>query len=153
MKKQTLLIAIFFLFSSFYSQAQFKRKKQSKIQAYKIAYITEKLNLTENEAQKFWPIYNEYSKKMRQLHKEERYKIKKRISKNGDFENISEKDAKKILLKIKSINKKKTVLKNLFFDKLSSFLSYKKALTLEVAEHEFRWKIMKKLHHNKRKKH
>ncbi len=153
MKKHTLLTAIFFLFFSFYSQAQFKRKKLSKIQAYKIGYITEKLNLSEDEAQKFWPIYNDYSKKMRQLHKEERYKIKKRISKNGDIENISEKDAKDILQKIRSINKKKATLKDLFFDKLSSFLSYKKALTLEVAEHEFKWKIMKKLHHNKRKNH
>ncbi|WP_435262237.1 hypothetical protein [Tenacibaculum sp. nBUS_03] len=151
MKKQTLFIVIFFLFSSFYLQAQLKRKKQSKILAYKIAYITEKLNLTEDEAQQFWPIYNDYSKKMRQLHREERYKIKKRISKNGDIKNISEKDAKEILARIKSINKKKTALKDVFFDKISSFLSYKKSLTLEIAEHEFKWKIMKKLHHNKRK--
>lgn len=33
----------------------------NRLEALKIAYITNKLNLTPDEAQKFWPIYNQYS--------------------------------------------------------------------------------------------
>lgn len=31
-----------------------------KLETYKIAFITRKLNLTSEEAQKFWPVYNKY---------------------------------------------------------------------------------------------
>lgn len=41
-------------------------KKEEKIQALEIAFISRKLDLTPEEAQKFWPIYNEYKKEMRQ---------------------------------------------------------------------------------------
>ncbi len=38
----------------------------SRLEALKIAYITKKLNLSTEEAQRFWPIYNEYSEEIRQ---------------------------------------------------------------------------------------
>ena len=37
----------------------------SRIEALKIAYLTKKLNLSTEEAQKFWPIYNEYMGEIR----------------------------------------------------------------------------------------
>lgn len=36
-----------------------------KVEALKIAYLTQKLNLSTEEAQKFWPIYNNYIKEVR----------------------------------------------------------------------------------------
>jgi hypothetical protein len=36
------------------------------VEPLKIAYITRKLNLSTEEAQKFWPIYNDYMKEIRQ---------------------------------------------------------------------------------------
>jgi hypothetical protein len=44
----------------------------SRIEALKIAYITRKLNLSPDEAQKFWPIYNNYANEMRQVRREQR---------------------------------------------------------------------------------
>jgi hypothetical protein len=37
-----------------------------KIEALKIGYLTRKLNLSTEEAQRFWPIYNQYSDEIRQ---------------------------------------------------------------------------------------
>jgi hypothetical protein len=39
----------------------------SRIEALKIAYITKKLNLSPDEAQRFWPIYNNYANEMREV--------------------------------------------------------------------------------------
>jgi len=36
-----------------------------RLEAYKIAYLTKKLNLTPQEAQQFWPIYNKYQEEIR----------------------------------------------------------------------------------------
>jgi hypothetical protein len=41
-----------------------------KIKAAQIAYMTQKLDLTSDEAQKFWPVYNQYSKEVEALVKE-----------------------------------------------------------------------------------
>ena len=37
-----------------------------RLEAYKIAYLTNKLKLSSEEAQKFWPIYNKYINEIRQ---------------------------------------------------------------------------------------
>ncbi|HEY6901557.1 MAG TPA: hypothetical protein VI233_12975 [Puia sp.] len=42
------------------------RQQRPVIDAYKTAFITRRLNLTPEEAQKFWPIYNAYNAEMRQ---------------------------------------------------------------------------------------
>ena len=44
----------------------------SRIEALKIAYITKKLNLSPDEAQRFWPIYNNYANEMRDVRREQR---------------------------------------------------------------------------------
>ena len=38
-----------------------------KVEALKIAFITQKLQLTPDEAQKFWPVYNQYENEIRSL--------------------------------------------------------------------------------------
>ncbi len=40
-------------------------KKQQDIEALKIAFISKELDLTPDEAQKFWPVYNQYSKELK----------------------------------------------------------------------------------------
>jgi hypothetical protein len=43
---------------------------RGKIEALKIAYLTKKLNLSPEEAQRFWPIYNNYAGEIRQARQE-----------------------------------------------------------------------------------
>lgn len=38
----------------------------NRLEALKIAYLTKKLDLSTEEAQRFWPIYNQYSEELRQ---------------------------------------------------------------------------------------
>jgi len=38
----------------------------SRLEALKIAYLTKKLDLSTEEAQRFWPIYNQYTEEIRQ---------------------------------------------------------------------------------------
>jgi hypothetical protein len=54
--KRVLLFSILFL-AGFFAHSQ----NGARLDALKIAYITNKLNLSPEEAQKFWPIYNNYS--------------------------------------------------------------------------------------------
>ena len=40
-------------------------KKQQDIESLKVAFISRELELTPEEAQKFWPLYNQYSKELK----------------------------------------------------------------------------------------
>ncbi len=48
------------------------QRNSSRVDALKIAYITKEMNLTESEAQRFWPIYNDYSDELRTARRERR---------------------------------------------------------------------------------
>jgi len=64
MKKLYLIIfsALFFLSARAQNDQQ---HGLGRLEAYKIAYLTKKLNLTPEEAQQFWPIYNKYQDEIR----------------------------------------------------------------------------------------
>jgi hypothetical protein len=62
MKKYLLIFFILLV-----SLSQIKAQDGEKIQSLKIAFITQKLQLTPDEAQKFWPVYNQYDNEIRSL--------------------------------------------------------------------------------------
>lgn len=60
MKK--FILYSFFILSGFSIQAQ----NGNRLEALKIAYITKKMDLSPEEAQKFWPIYNQYAAELKE---------------------------------------------------------------------------------------
>ena len=75
MKKLLLIFALFFYGASLtMAQEDNPRADQGRLQAYKIAFLTKKLNLSPEEAQKFWPIYNNYESEIRSARVENRQK-------------------------------------------------------------------------------
>lgn len=136
-----------FLVATISVQAQVKIKKQSreKIHALKIAYISDKLDLTEKEAEKFWPIYNKFDKKFMELRVEERYKLKKSIKEAGGLETLSEKDATSFLDRMVAIEKEMYDTKKAFFTSLKKVISSKKIIKLQMAERDFNRNMLRKL--------
>ncbi len=70
MKKIILIVSLFFSsFTLLYAQDDNDDPRGGKIQALKIAFITQKLDLTTDEAQKFWPVYNQYDQEIRNINR------------------------------------------------------------------------------------
>ena len=68
MKRFLLIMIISFTsFASLQAQEYNREKRTEKIQSLKIAFITQKLDLTADEAQRFWPVYNRYETEIRQV--------------------------------------------------------------------------------------
>ena len=60
-QKITIISLALLLSASVFGQKQNNSKpNREKIKAMKVGFITEKLDLTTAEAQKFWPVYNEF---------------------------------------------------------------------------------------------
>lgn len=67
MKKYLLLLIAIFGFFSFATAQNTNSQRIEKIKALKIAFITQKLQLTSAEAQNFWPVYNQYENEIRKI--------------------------------------------------------------------------------------
>lgn len=62
MKKIFIFLMLFFPVLGF---SQDNPNTENKLQSLEIAYLTKELNLSPEEAQKFWPVYNQYSAEMK----------------------------------------------------------------------------------------
>ncbi|MBR9756546.1 MAG: sensor of ECF-type sigma factor [Algicola sp.] len=133
MKKITLYL--FILGLSFSSLAQEKSKKE-KIEALKIAFITEHVNLTKQEAQNFWPIYNAYENNTDALRKTS---SEKRKSKSP--ETLTETEAKELLLNMIKVDEQKKALKSQYINDLLTIMPATKVIGLFRAEHAFKRKM------------
>lgn len=120
MRKIILILTMFFSLSVF-TLAQ--ENDAGRLQAYKIAYLTRKLNLSPEEAQRFWPIYNKYENEIRNA------RVDNRQNKNNVIE-IDE--------KILNIRKKYNV-------EFTKALSVEKVNTLFRSEKEFGNIVQKEL--------
>ncbi len=146
--KYILLLSISFILLTLNLNAQ-KRpsefKNRDKIRALKTAFITNALDLTPNEAEKFWPVYNAYDKKVTSLRFEKRRELRNQIKTREDFNLLNNKDAENILegfLKIEQdiLNAKSTLNKQLL-----KIISAKKILKLYKAEEDFNRRLLQRL--------
>src|SRR5438477_13202007 len=76
MKKILLIVflALGFALKGFSQQDVTDPKDGSRLEALKIAYLTKKLDLSSEEAQRFWPVYNKYIEEIRGVRKEQKEK-------------------------------------------------------------------------------
>ena len=136
----TFLYIIIFCTLSSYSQE--KKGSKEKIKTLKIAYISERLNLTPNEAEKFWPVYNQYSKQLQQLKfKLEGGKIRE-INAAGGVENISEANAQEIINQSLVFEKEIYETKIKIVKELSKIISAQQIVKLQKAERDFNKRIL-----------
>ena len=136
MKKTTILSI--FIFVSIIGFGQINKK--DRIKALKTAFITEKLNLSASEAEKFWPIYNAYSDENRTL--------KHRLfgnNKKNNFNDLSDEQADEKLREIMEIENKLHQNKVNLIANLKKVLSSKQILLLIRAEKSFNRKLLQQL--------
>lgn len=69
MKRFWVILAII-LVPFYYGSAQPTANDGDGLEAIKIAFISKQMNLTPEEAQKFWPVYNQYIADFKKMRKE-----------------------------------------------------------------------------------
>jgi hypothetical protein len=135
MKQKLFIISILFLISYHAFANRFDHFDFEKFKAKKIAYITEAINLTPAEAEKFWPVYNEFEKKKFTIMQEHR---DLEDSLKGKIEDLSDKEYIELSKKIVSFQKIEGDLFVEYNDKFLKILPPKKVVQLYIAEVEFK---------------
>ncbi len=133
--KKLILISLLLL-GTMAVKAQDRDEHREKIKALKTAHITEGLNLTAKEAQQFWPIYNQFEEKRRELYRRERADIQ-------NLECMTENEANSKLNEYVEIEKEDFLLKKQYYIDLRQIFSAKKIMQLKQLEEEFNRKLMR----------
>lgn len=119
-----------------------QERGRERIKAYKTAYITQELDLSSKEAEKFWPIYNQYDKKLFELKVREVKKSKQLIKEAGGPDALNDEEAQNVLSKMLSTEKEASIAREKMYTKLSKVLTPQKLLKLYNVENNFNRKLL-----------
>jgi hypothetical protein len=150
MNPKYLMIALM----SFWATLSFSQQTESsggrreeileKLEARRAAFITTRLDLTPEESSRFWPVYNEYSRKRMELRKSGRnYQNRQGIRNNTD-------PSREIDNQLE-LEEKEVALKRGYYDKFKELIPPSKLSKLESAEKEFNQEVLKKLRERRRR--
>ena len=139
--KRSVLMFVVLLFSMVgMAQRQLDPQTLEMIKTKKIAFLTEALNLTSQEAQKFWPVYNELEKERYQLNDKKReLEEKSEATKPG----MTDAEFRKLATEIAATHGKEGHLVEDYNLKLLNILPAEKVVKLYRAEGKFRGYLMK----------
>lgn len=119
------------------------KEKRAKIKVLKIGYLTERLSLTSEEAAEFWPAYNDFQKKRKELRKE--FKVEK----SQNVEAMSDAEVEKIVEGQRKKREQMFLLENDFHAKVKGILPIKKVYLLGKAEREFKKVLIRRMQKKK----
>lgn len=72
MRKLLVILSFCLATAPAFTQEENNQRGGNRLESLKIAYLTKKLNLSPEEAQRFWPIYNNYASELRSARIEKR---------------------------------------------------------------------------------
>ena len=140
---RTYILLFACLFIAFQGLAQDRHGKRSeKIDAAKTAFLTDKMQLTTDQAQKFWPLYNEYEEKKQEIRK------KSRFFKDQNLEAMSDQQLKEAINTMHDFRQKELNLEKEYTDRFQKVISIRQLATMYKAEKEFTKVLLQKLNNS-----
>ena len=109
---------------------------RERVRAEKVAFLTEEIDLTESEAQVFWPIYNEIQKSQRDSFEEVKKAYDAMVK--GVEEKKGSKEMEKLVKAYIDAKEKNEGIETKYLNKLLKVLPAEKVARYYVAEEKFR---------------
>mgnify|MGYP001156991260 CR=1 FL=1 len=135
------------------AQPPISKKKMEQIESQKIAFISTELDLSPEEAQVFWPVYNQYSKELKTFH-DNRREGPKKINKN--LSDLSDAELEKILDDMidgfANMQMQEIKIKRKYHIEFKKVLSIQKLALLYKSERKFKGKLLRRLKEGRNKR-
>ena len=121
--------------------AQAKHYDHEKIEALKVQYLTEELELTPEEAKNFWPLYEEYHKKERTIQQD---RLRHFID-NEKLSNLKDSEIDDLITEEFTRQQKLLNLRTTYYEQFKKALGTRKAALYFNAEINFRKRLIRQL--------
>lgn len=144
MKRKVIVLIMMSLLSSTWVCAQ--NPNAERLNAFRIAFFTKKLNLSSQEAEKFWPVYNEFQNEKNKLQVEKSSLM--RLF-NQSETTMSDKQITELGDKYCAIIIQESALAVTFHKKLQEILPPGKVIRVYQAENQYRMQLLNELQERK----
>lgn len=137
MKKYIILLLLSVLMLQMQAQ-----RKENRVDALRIAFITKRLSLTPEEAKGFWPIYEQFKRETAELRQKYANVLK---AAPEDLAGKSDSEAERMLAEMLNFKQAQVDLAKKYSSEFSKVISKRKLLLLYKAEEDFKKELLKKL--------
>lgn len=143
--KRILFLPLFVLLTGLSAIAQPGENgpRKEKMEAFRIAFFTEKLNLSSEEAKAFWPIMDEF--------RDARQKLHEQYGSNKDVDSMSDAEVEQFIIRSVEQDQRELDLKKDLIGKMRKVLPARKVARLQGIEREFKEELLKKIRNQERK--
>lgn len=122
-------------------QAQRREVKEEQLEAQRVSFITTQLDLSQEEAKVFWPVYEDYQKERKEI-KEKRKTLEAEVE---NIETVTNDEAGDMIAKVLALEEQEIELKRRYVGKLEPTIGNKKIAMLFSLEREFRERVLRSL--------
>jgi hypothetical protein len=147
MKKRTIIITAILLISLIQLTAQ--NPNIEKFSTYKIGFFTKKMNLTSQEAEKFWPVYNDYQKQ-KNLIQRNKIMLIRDFNQNESF--LDNSQLAEIGDKLVKYISDESALAIAFHKNIKEILPPGKVIKYYQAENQYKIQLLKELQDNRQQR-
>ncbi len=142
--KSPLKIAFvsFFLLAAALQAQPPRREKRERIEAMKIGFITERLNLTPDEAKEFWPVYNKYQDELEALRRSRKENL--RDVRNG-LDSMSDAELEKIVNGEIAFRQNELDVIKKYHPQFKKILPIRKVAMLYRSEEDFKKRLLEEI--------
>ena len=116
-----------------------KGQRLGQLENAKIAFITNRVSLTQDQAQKFWPLYNEFSARRRDLNRSGRL-LRRDVTEGMTDQQIRDSFTQAFTMRQQELNLEKE-----YFDKFQKVISLRQVAQLFQAERDFTKEVIKRV--------
>lgn len=120
--------------------------RSKKVENLRIGFITDRVELDEKEAQKFWPVYNKHQKRLKDNH------IRRQSINTTDIEALPANDREKVVDEMLEIEQDEAKIKRESHTELKGVLDPVKLGKLYKAERDFKKMLLQKIGSDKEDK-
>ena len=143
MKSINLLFA--FLFSTVVLAQQDRDELKDRVESYRIGFLTDRLELTPEESEKFWPVYREFRKELDAVLGDQMDEMEGLRKKRKADVALSDAEVEKAIQANFTREEKVLKIKRSYHEKFKKVLPIQKVGKLYVAELEFKKELIRKM--------
>ena len=150
--KNRLMIVLLFASTMLFAQQpppqgnDNQRPARERVEAMKVGFLTQRLNLTPEEAKVFWPVYNKYQDELETLRKSRRENL---VNAKMNFDSMADKDVEKAVDSELGFRQSELDLLKKYHGQFKQVLPIKKVAALYRAEEDFKRELLDKIKENR----
>jgi hypothetical protein len=137
MNIRLILWSFLLVFVSYASTAQRAESKRERMQTLKVAFITEELALTAEQAKTFWPIYDQLDADLKALRKD--------VRQRPNLDNASDAEMEAWIYKKLNAEEQMAAVKRQYVERFKTVLSWRQIASLMHVEQRFKKELLQRI--------